>query len=209
MAAKKNFYAVAVGREPGIYTNWPDCQKQVTGFKGALFQGFETRTEAEHFMAGLSDSKTEEPKDPIASTLEDSTLALAYVDGSFNAASSQCGYGVVFFYQGEESHYYGDCSAPDLVSMRNVTGEIFASMKAMELARKANANRLIIFHDYEGIAKWPLGLWKANKEGTKQYVSFYEDLKDQIQIEFFKVDAHTGVTYNEIADSLAKKGAGQ
>ena len=45
MAAKK-FYAIAVGRKPGIYDNWPQAQAQVLGFAGAVYKGFATRQEA-------------------------------------------------------------------------------------------------------------------------------------------------------------------
>ena len=33
MAKKKKFYAVAVGRKPGIYTTWDECKKQVDKIK--------------------------------------------------------------------------------------------------------------------------------------------------------------------------------
>ena len=36
----KKYYAVAVGRRPGIYDNWPAAQAQVTGFPGAKYKGF-------------------------------------------------------------------------------------------------------------------------------------------------------------------------
>ena len=49
--AKKNFYAVAVGKQPGIYKSWYEAEKQVSGFKGAIFRGFVGRKEAEAYMA--------------------------------------------------------------------------------------------------------------------------------------------------------------
>jgi hypothetical protein len=42
-------YAVQVGRQPGVYDSWPDCQKQVHGYKGAVFKGFATLAEARSF----------------------------------------------------------------------------------------------------------------------------------------------------------------
>ena len=48
--AKKNYYAVRIGKTPGIYTDWEDCKAQVTGYKGAVFKGVEERKEAENFM---------------------------------------------------------------------------------------------------------------------------------------------------------------
>ena len=75
---------------------------------------------------------------------------------------------------------------------------------AMEHDRK----ELVIYHDYEGIAKWCLGEWKANKEGTKAYKAFYDAVSRQIQITFVKVKGHSGDTYNEMADRLAKEALG-
>lgn len=50
MAASK-FYVVWAGKTPGIYTSWPECQKQVNGFKGARFKSFATMAEAKSAFA--------------------------------------------------------------------------------------------------------------------------------------------------------------
>ena len=34
--AKNKYYAVRKGRIPGIYRTWSECQKQVTGYPGAV-----------------------------------------------------------------------------------------------------------------------------------------------------------------------------
>lgn len=41
-----SYYAVAVGRAPGIYETWDLCKEQVHGFKGAQFKKFNSRAEA-------------------------------------------------------------------------------------------------------------------------------------------------------------------
>jgi ribonuclease HI len=41
------WYVVWQGVKPGIYDKWIDCQKQVHGFKGALFKSFPSRELAE------------------------------------------------------------------------------------------------------------------------------------------------------------------
>ena len=46
--------------------------------------------------------------------------------------------------------------------------------------------------------------WKTNKSGTQAYKAFYDAIKDDLKVEFIKVPAHSGVKYNELADSLAK-----
>ena len=50
--------------------------------------------------------------------------------------------------------------------------------------------------------------WKRNNALTQQYAAFYDSIKNRVRIHFHKVAAHTGDTYNEMADVLAKKGAG-
>lgn len=51
---KKSFYGVKIGRQTGIFTSWDGpngASSSVTGFPGALFQGFQTRAEAEKYIA--------------------------------------------------------------------------------------------------------------------------------------------------------------
>lgn len=51
MAGKK-FYAVRVGRVPGIYDSWDKCSEQVSGYPGAKYQGFFHEDEAKAFLEG-------------------------------------------------------------------------------------------------------------------------------------------------------------
>lgn len=46
------YYAVRKGQHPGIYTSWPEAQKEVSGYSGAEFKGFNTKAEAKEFMGG-------------------------------------------------------------------------------------------------------------------------------------------------------------
>ena len=43
---KYAFYAVARGRNIGLYSNWTECEMQVGGFKGAKFKGFNSQDDA-------------------------------------------------------------------------------------------------------------------------------------------------------------------
>ncbi|KAJ1376235.1 Ribosomal protein L9/RNase H1, N-terminal [Sesbania bispinosa] len=40
-------YVVFVGRLPGVYESWVECQEQVNGFHGCSYSSFPTREEAE------------------------------------------------------------------------------------------------------------------------------------------------------------------
>ena len=68
--------------------------------------------------------------------------------------------------------------------------------------------KITIYYDYEGIEKWANGIWKANKVGTQRYKAFVAEKRQEIEIAFRKVAAHTGVKYNEMADQLAKAALG-
>ena len=37
------------------------------------------------------------------------------------------------------------------------------------------------------------------------YKKFYDEIKDKLEVKFIKVEAHTGVKYNELVDKLAKE----
>ncbi len=52
MAGK--FYAVKVGRVPGIYPSWDACKKNIDGFSGAVYKSFKTKAEAESFIGNKS-----------------------------------------------------------------------------------------------------------------------------------------------------------
>lgn len=44
--AKKKYYVVWVGRKPGIYSSWTDCQAQINNFKQAKFKAFTSQEQA-------------------------------------------------------------------------------------------------------------------------------------------------------------------
>ncbi|EPZ58688.1 caulimovirus viroplasmin family protein [[Clostridium] sordellii ATCC 9714] len=43
------YYAVKVGKKPGIYKTWDECKEQVNKFPGAIYKSFKTLEEAEKF----------------------------------------------------------------------------------------------------------------------------------------------------------------
>ena len=45
-----SFYAVANGREIGIFSNWNDCNESVKGFKNAKFKKFSSSLDAQTFI---------------------------------------------------------------------------------------------------------------------------------------------------------------
>ncbi len=195
MAVKKNFYAVRCGRQPGIYKTWADCQKQIMGFKGAIYKGFATRDEAEGFMTGAENS----------GTIVDSNEIKIYVDGSFDG--KRYGWGFAVFQAGELiCSRNGSGDNPEYVSHRNVAGEVFAAAYAARWAKEQGLKAVTICHDYQGISEWAEGRWKTNNLMTSKYAEYMKDYRDIVK--FQKVSGHSGVEGNELADKLARQALG-
>ena len=203
MAGK--FYAVKSGRTPGIYNTWDACKAQVDGYGGAIYKSFKTAAEAAAYMGWGNTENTVALGGKITEGIDS---GIAYVDGSFNVATGEFSYGVVMFHNGEELHFNQFFNDKELASMRNVAGEIKGAEAAMQYAYDNQMKELTIYHDYEGISRWPLREWKANKSGTIAYQNFYDKISKNVNIKFVKVKGHSGDKYNDVADRLAKEALG-
>ena len=231
----KKYYAVKVGKTTGIYETWEECKANVDGFPGALYKSFKSLTDAYDYMgytgtqldhsdssvdAGKTDT-TDNAFEPDGPNITTNTIgedyidvpmthskAVAYVDGSYNADTKIFGYGVVFFYDNKKVELYKSYDDEEMATMRNVAGEIYGSMAAMEYAIEHNIPKLDIYYDYMGIEKWCTGQWKAGKAGTIAYKKYYNQAKKKVHISFCKVKGHSGDKYNDLADALAKKACG-
>ncbi len=91
------------------------------------------------------------------------------------------------------------------VSIRNVAGELSAAMRGVQYGMRY-AENLVIFYDYQGIEDWITGAWRCKKSETKAYFNFmFRYIHPINRLEFVKVKAHSGDTYNELADKLSKE----
>lgn len=201
------FYAVRVGKCPGIYTSWDACAFQVRGFSGAEYKAFKTKDEARAFLGEKVEQLSFDlGEDIICDTLFDLE---AYVDGSYNRSTMAYGYGCVILYKGVEvTRMHGCGHNEEDALMNNVAGELLGSIQAIEYGIEQGYKGITLYYDYEGIEKWAKGLWKTNRPGTIQYAKDIQRLCQSIEISFVKVTAHSGDTYNDIADMLAKQAVG-
>ncbi len=204
----KKYYAVKVGRQVGIYQTWADCQKQVTGYSGAIFKSFSTLEEAEAFI-GIPKGQ------PLGGFLDDPKeislpygphVLVAYIDGSFDKHLGVVGSGGVIFYQGQEEEFSFGTKEPQYTEFWNVAGELLAAMHVINYALKKGAKACALYYDYMGIEMWATQAWKRNNALTQAYAKFVQEAMKSMTIHFHKVAAHTGDTYNERADILAKGG---
>ena len=64
---KAAYYVVWVGKTPGIYDNWEDCEAQVKGTAGAKYKGFASREAAEQALADGADKHIiRKPKEAVS-----------------------------------------------------------------------------------------------------------------------------------------------
>lgn len=201
----KKYYAVRVGKTPGIYLTWDDCKAMVDGFPGAKYKSFPSVAEAEAFLEGVEYTKTDSTK---TESMESDAQVYAFVDGSYNIATGVYGFGGFLVANGEKHILQGAGDDAEMASMRNVAGEILGSMAAVEKALELGLKELTIYYDYMGIEMWATGGWKRNKTGTIAYYEYMQQVKQQISVRFVKVKGHSGVDGNEEADRLAKGAVG-
>ena len=81
------YYGVKQGIKTGVYTSWPECQKQVKGYKGAEYKSFKTEAEAHLYVYG----KYEIIQESVNKTIklnEEETSELKYLLNAIRDADS-------------------------------------------------------------------------------------------------------------------------
>lgn len=126
----------------------------------------------------------------------------AYVDGSYIDGFVGCG--AVILHRNQEIARFSDAVISD-VDMRQVAGELAATMYVMDWCQQNEVGEIDIFYDYEGIEKWATGQWRATKPATQEYQAYMR--KKTLQVTWHKVKSHAGNRWNDVADELAKQGA--
>lgn len=186
------YYAVKVGKKPGIYHTWEECKEQVNGVNGAIYKSFTSLSEAENF---LNDQEEEIILD----------MPTCYIDGSYDAKSEAYSFGGVLLLETEKITFKKAFAKDEYSQYRNVAGEIKGAAYIMNYAIKRGLKKLRICYDYMGIEKWYTGSWKANSKIALEYLNFADAIRGKLEVEFVKIKSHTNNKYNDLADSLAKE----
>lgn len=212
--APKKYYAIAAGREPGIYDNWATAQAQVTGFQGAKFKGFPTRAEAEAWMnnpvynqAAPKTLGTSRPS--IADTSPRTGEVTIYTDGGARYNPGPGGYGIVQIYNGERKELSGGYKLTTNNRME-LMGCIVA-LRELEHRDKPvtvySDSSYVVNGIVKGWAKsWRKKGWiKSDKQPAINPDLWAEllDLVEELDITFKWVKGHAGHPMNERCDELA------
>lgn len=184
--SKMKFYAIKSPSGQKIVTSWAECERLTHGVKGCLFKSFASRAEAGAWLSGVSEKHPEGLR--------------VYVDGSFSPDFDRAGWAFVAVEDGREiASESGVTDYP--AESRNIDGELTASLRALAWLKREGRPG-VICHDYEGIARWARGEWKASKPVAIRYV---ETVRAYPGAKFEKVPAHSGVKWNEVVDERAKE----
>jgi len=202
---KDAFYAVRVGRQPGIYKTWVECLEQIKHFSNQQFKKFSTRREAEDFIKNDTINVDYE-------NIYDETVLNVYTDGaSFHNGRPDCkaSYGVYF---GENDKRNESGLIEEKAS--NNRGELMGLLRAIELIN--DGEEAVIHTDsmYGLKCAYDYGI-KMKKEGYPKDTpnidiiqKMRELLEDRPNIKFHHLNSHTNKTDkhtigNDVVDKMA------
>ncbi len=227
MAVKK-YYAVAVGRQPGIYTQWfgkTGAQAQVDGFQGARYKGFANIEEARAFVRehASENGTAQRKKKPVkrspapampGTTPDCSERQAIFTDGSSLGNPGPGGYGVVIPDNGETREFSG--------GFRKTTNnrmELLACIVGLEQLAAPSAvalysdSRYVVNGVTKGWAKnWQRNGWRKSNGEAALNIDLWRrllTLLDRHDVCFIWVKGHAGNAGNERCDQLATRAAAQ
>jgi len=211
--AKRKFYAVAVGRSCGIFTDWPTAEAQVKGFAGAKYKSFESEAEATVWLGDpvYRRRETERPAGRPVQPLPRQVPGgiVVYTDGGCINNPGPGGYGVVIDHGGERQELSG--------GFRLTTNNRMEMMAAIAALEELQGFRkpVTLFSDssylVNGIEKGWVGKWRNNgwcKSDGKAAMNIdlwqrLLHLLDDLKVVFHWVKGHAGNEGNEQCDRLA------
>ncbi|KAI5927988.1 ribonuclease H [Camillea tinctor] len=231
---EEKFYAIARGREPGIYTDWESASLVLKGSKAPKFKKFPTRAEAVEYIRAHGDEAAQDAilddlddgvgpptkKSRKSAPKEDSNVTKVWTDGSSRGngkLGASAGVGV----------YFGE-SDPRNISERlrgelqtNQRAELTAILRALESVPVKQSMRIHSDSRYciSCVTEWYVG-WGNNgwKTKTREDVK-NKDLVIAIRAKIDERDEAGAKTYfqyvkghstdigNNAADELATQGA--
>lgn len=148
--AKKRYYVVWNGVEPGIYGSWNECEAQIKGVKQALYKSFDTLADAERAYSSSpydyigSKSKEKQAQKELPSTVIRNALA---VDAACSGNPGQMEYRGVYIATGEEIFHFGP-----MFGTNNI-GEFLAIVHGLALLKQKGLE-IPIYSDSHNALLW-------------------------------------------------------
>jgi ribonuclease HI len=217
MEKGKKVYAVARGKQPGIYREWfgPEgAERQIRGFAGALYRGFFTLTEARQWLAAPQVARPGRSRpEPIpAASRPTAGQVVVYTDGSCRGNPGPGGYGFIVI-DGQQRQE----SAQGYRLTTNNRMELMACIAALKTLPEGaevllhSDSRYVVQGIEKGWArKWRANRWMRTRTEPARNRDLWEallSLCDRRQVTFCWVHGHAGQEENERCDRLATQAA--
>ncbi len=228
----KKFYVVWQGREPGIYTDWNQCKRQIDKFSGAKYKSFTSLSDAQAAFKGervaagtalkgggkkITTQPTKRQGIKTYTALEIAALPIQvklFTDGGCDPNPGKAGSGMAL-YRNEslESLWYGLYTPQGT----NNTAELNALNQAFMMAKKESdsGQSVAIFCDskysIQSITQWAEGWQKKGWKkagGEIKNLSLIQEMFERYQsiktsVQVLHVNGHVGVEGNELADRMS------
>lgn len=223
-----NYYSVIIGRVPGIYLTWKECEENVKGYSKAQYKKFESKEKAEEYMKQNKNTKIEEKIEKtkieekydilVNNDYNFDECINVYTDGScINNGSDDAigGYGIYF----DKTNYKNiskKLKKKEGYSITNNRAELKAILETLKIM-VGEEKEIIIHTDSMYCIQVLLGAntYKKILEGKKVPNSDYikkchKYLKKKLNVKFHHILAHTNKQDfhslgNDKADKLANK----
>lgn len=214
MEKKKKFYAVARGRQTGIFSSWfgpGGAEAQIRAFPGARFKGFATIEEARQWMtdstaAPAKRKKAAQPRPAPAAPAEGQTVI--YTDGGCRYNPGPGGYGAVILAGGTRQELSGGYRLTT-----NNRMELMGCIQALQSL--AAPSEVLLFSDSKYVVdavtkgwakKWRRNGWMRTATDMAENHDLWEELLAlcaKHTVAFNWVKGHAGTPENERCDRLA------
>ena len=205
-------YAVKVGRKKGIYYDWVECFKNISGYKNAVFKKFSNLEEAQQFL----NNEIQENKNKNLNNIN------VYTDGSCinnGKKTARAGIGIYF---GENDKR--NISAKYKDNPSNQRAELYAIIVAIKLLNPEEIKKSVIIHTdsmysincvTKWYSTWKRHNWVTSKKKPVKNLKLIKELYDLIHtynINLKHIRSHTNKKDvhsigNQKADHLALRGA--
>ncbi len=150
--AKKKYYVVWDGVEPGIYRSWTACQQQIKGYPNAKYKSYKTRLEAEAAYENGSINEIKRKKASISQSKSIDRSGIISESWSVDAACS--GNPGMMEYQGVHTTDGSQIFYQKFPLGTNNIGEFLAIVHALALLKKLKNDTMPIYTDSRNALLW-------------------------------------------------------